>query len=281
MSCDIIPYNKPKTIVLGKMAEIKTKIVEAHGALQKAKEHAIAARDAYNKVPWYRPFKHNRLEKEYQNAMNDLTIANSEALIQNFKILRHIVELILLTFCIPMDGIQKIGQWIATGFEERDARFSCFVIKIIPFFEQNKRKLREKKNILEGVFRIILIISVVALIIFSISMFVLKKKSATKIESNTITESNTVDATEKVNIETIEFLQQKIIQLETSLNELKPNVEIQATESKESNSEEEVFDETDSEVDTVTENDSPLFDQMEENLDKKLESLNIENLYKE
>lgn len=281
MSCDIIPYNKPKTIVLGKMAEIKTKIVEAHGALQKAKEHAITARDAYNKVPWYRPFKHNRLKKEYQNAMNDLTIANSEALIQNFKILRHIIELILLTSCIPMDGIQKIGQWVATGFEERDARFSSFVIKIIPFFEQNKRKLREKKNILEGVFRIILIIFVVALIIFAISMFVLKKKSATKIESNTITESNTVDATEKVNIETIEFLQQKIIQLETSLNELKPNVEIQATESKESNSEEEVFDETDSEIDTVTENDSPLFDQMEENLDKKLESLNIENLYKE
>lgn len=215
MSYEIAEYEKPKTLVLGKMSAIKNEIQEAHKALQEAKDRCKSLRSQYNDTGWWRFFKRSKLKKELEFAMHDLTIANSEALIQNFKIMGYIIELMLLCFLIPMDGIQKTVQWCAAGFEERDARFSSLVRKIIPLFEQ---KRQNKPNILEGVVRILVVAVALGLIIFGITRLVLHKKSAALEPTTQTTNAMTAD-------DSADALQKRIIELENSLNELKKNVE--------------------------------------------------------
>lgn len=218
MSYEIAEYEKPKTLVLGKMSAIKNEIQEAHKALQEAKDRCKSLRSQYNDTGWWRLIKRSKLKKELESAMHDLTIANTEALIQNFKIMGYIIELMLLCFLIPMDGIQKTVQWCAAGFEERDARVASLVRKIIPLFEQNKQKRQNKPNILEGVVRILIVAIALGLIIFGIARLVLHKKSAA-LEPTTQT-TNAMPADDSA-----DALQKRIIELENSLNELKKNVE--------------------------------------------------------
>lgn len=218
MSYEITEYEKPKTLVLGKMSAIKNEIQEAHKALQEAKDRCASLRSQYINIRGFHPIKKHKLKKELEFAMHDLTIANSEALIQNFKIMGYIIELMLLCFLIPMDGIQKTVQWCAAGFEERDARVASLVRKLIPLFEQNKQKRQNKPNILEGVVRILIVAIALGLIIFGITRLVLHKKSAA-LEPTTQT-TNTMPADDSA-----DALQKRIIELENSLNELKKNVE--------------------------------------------------------
>ena len=218
MSYEIAEYEKPKTLVLGKMSAIKNEIQEAHKALQEAKDRCKSLRSQYINISGFHPIKKHKLKKELEFAMHDLTIANSEALIQNFKIMGYIIELMLLCFLIPMDGIQKTVQWCAAGFEERDARFSSLVRKIIPLFEQNKQKRQNKTNILEGVVRILIVAVALGLIIFGIARLVLHKKSAALEPTTQTTNAMSAD-------DSVDALQKRIIELENSLNELKKNVE--------------------------------------------------------
>lgn len=218
MSYEITEYEKPKTLVLGKMSAIKNEIQEAHKALQEAKDRCASLRSQYINIRGFHPIKKHKLKKELEFAMHDLTIANSEALIQNFKIMGYIIELMLLCFLIPMDGIQKTVQWCAAGFEERDARTASLVRKIIPLFEQNKQKRQNKPNILKGVVRILIVAVALGLIIFGIARLVLHKKSAA-LEPTTQT-TNAMPADDSA-----DALQKRIIELENSLNELKKNVE--------------------------------------------------------
>lgn len=216
MNFEITTYDKPKTIVLGKMSEIKNEIVEVRSALQDAKDRCVRAQSNYDDVPGWRIFKKRKMEKEYQRAMNDLAIANSDAIIQNFKIMGYIIELILLCFCLPMDLMQKTVQWVASGFEERDTRFSSFVQKTIPLFEANKNRGKTGVNLSKGFFRILIVCISIILAILGIRKLVSHKKDVVvPIEP---------DITQVSETETIESLQEKIIELESSINALKENI---------------------------------------------------------
>ena len=120
-------YNKPRTLVLGKISKITNEIVKAKSVVKAAKDRAILAQREYDNTAGIHFFRKSKLKKEYQRAMDDLTIANSEAIIQNLKIMGYIIELIPLCFCIPMDLIQGTVLWVTNGFSERDNIIRLFI----------------------------------------------------------------------------------------------------------------------------------------------------------
>lgn len=201
-------------------SKIKQSIQEASLKLSSAKSRVVSSRDAYKNTPWYKPITKRKLKKDYRNAMDELTIANSESNIQIFQILHSIIDLILIAFVIPMKLIKGLGEWCANGFEERDAVVSSLITTIVPVLKNNRGGRR--KNVLEGCIRILIVILGLLLIIFIFSkLFSHKKESTGKNQELVVMESEMSQDISNVN--TIDSLQKQISELEASLNELKNN----------------------------------------------------------
>lgn len=190
-------YNKPRTLVLGKISKITNEIVKAKSVVKAAKDRAILAQREYDNTAGIHIFRKSKLKKEYQRAMDDLTIANSEAIIQNLKIMGYIIELIPLCFCIPMDLIQRTVLWVTNGFSERDKRFTSFAKKTIPLFEQSKRPQKSGINISRGFSRLFIVCIVVAIAAFGIHK-AMHKKDATNTISTTNSQINQAESIEAV-----------------------------------------------------------------------------------
>lgn len=217
MNSDITVYNydKPKTFFLGKISKIINEITEATSAVSVARNRVTQARNEYENTSGIHFFRKSKLKKEYQRAMDDLTIANSEVIIQILKIMGYTIELIPLCFCLTMDLIQGIVLWVANGFSERDKRFASFAKKTIPLFEQNKRPQKSGINISKGLSRLFRVCIVVAIIIFGFQKIWMHNK-------NTAT-TTTTTTSQVTSAENIEALKNRMVELKSSINTLKEN----------------------------------------------------------
>lgn len=199
---------KPSVIninIFGKISEIKKEIEVTRNELQEAKNKYLSKKNEYNMTSKIRFFKRHKLKEEYENAMYELTIANSEALAKNFKIIGWTLELVLLCFFIPMELIKRTAQWCADGFEKRDKICDGMMDFMI---------------ILKGLLRIFICAMIIVVIVFSV-FIILKissnKKINAKLEQQTVVEE-TVDVSENIQNETIQSLQERIMELEATLN---------------------------------------------------------------
>lgn len=214
---------KKKTFVVKRVLKIKEEIQSSYNALQEAKSDLEQARYDYNSTSKIRIFKKRRLKREYEEANRKLIVANAEANIQIFKILGYTLELIVLCFLIPMDLIQRTGQWCAAGFEKRDAKMTSMIRSLIPILNENghhgkkgKSKSKSKYNILEGVLRILIAILIGSGVVFGIYRLFIYDSTPEK--ENAPAVATEVDTSES---ETINSLQKEIEALKASLDDLK------------------------------------------------------------
>lgn len=171
MGYDLVPTNEnSKTLVLGKISEISIKIKNASLELREAKDYLESINNEFEDTPWWRFIKKKKLKNELDKAERKLVLANSEAILQIFHILGYILELILLCFFIPMDLVQKTGQWVAQGFEDRDAKMVGLIgaISVLAKDKGTKRKML----CLRGILRIIIVLILITAISFGIYKFV-------------------------------------------------------------------------------------------------------------
>lgn len=214
---------KKKTFVVKRVLKIKEEIQSSYNALQEAKSDLEQARYDYNSTSKIRIFKKRRLKREYEEANRKLIVANAEANIQIFKILGYTLELIVLCFLIPMDLIQRTGQWCAAGFEKRDAKMASMIRSLIPILNENghhgkkgKSKSKSKYNILEGVLRILIAILIGSGVVFGIYRLFIYDSTPEKEDAPAV--ATKVDTSES---ETINSLQKEIEALKASLDDLK------------------------------------------------------------
>lgn len=212
---------KKKTLVVKQISKIKTEIQNAYNTLQEARGKLEQARYDYESTSKWHFLKRKRLKQKYESANHDLVMANAEANIQIFKILGYTLELIVLCFFIPMDLIQRTGQWCAAGFEKRDAKMASMIRSLIPILNENghhgkKGKSKSKYNVLEGVLRILIAILIGGGVLFGIYRLFIYDSTPEK--ENTPVIATEVDTSES---ETINSLQKEIEALKASLDDLK------------------------------------------------------------
>jgi hypothetical protein len=114
--------NKKDTFVRSKISHLFREIEKSTNEISTARDNAIKARNDYNRISAIHFIKRHKQRKKLENAKLDIQIANSNVSITIMKIVRDSLEIILLCFALPMDLIQKMGQWVATGFSKRDEK---------------------------------------------------------------------------------------------------------------------------------------------------------------
>ena len=129
--------------------------------------------------------------------MDNLVIANSEALIQQFKILGYILALIVLALFIPADAIIKTRNWVIDGFDESNEKMAN-IAKAMTLYNKNKRPQKSGINISRGFFRLFIVCIVVAIAAFGIHKARMHKKDATNTISTTNSQINQAETIEAV-----------------------------------------------------------------------------------
>lgn len=193
-----------KTIVSRKRAEILQEIKKTWNELQEKKDAAEMAKNNYYNTPWYHPIKRAQNKKKSKEAMDNLTMANSETIIQILKIIGEVVEFAFFCFLIPMDLIERMGRWVCDGFSRRDAATA----ELIDYVSSMDNP---KPNILKGFLRIIFIVVLVLFLVFIANKIFFHKDKEIQAPVNNESDSS----------ETIELMKKKIDDLEKTLKDLK------------------------------------------------------------
>ena len=191
-----------KTFALSKISTIKNEIANAISSFGEAKANLERAKRDRESLSWYQFRKKHKAQKEIEEARDALANANSDAIMQTFKILGLMLELILFCFLTPMDLIQKTGQWVANGFEERDEQSRRMLGAISSIAEKQKSQTK-RLNLKRGFLRIFIVLFIIICLLVTI-MFFLKRghreETITSIPTNSIQNFAAID--EQVFMET-------------------------------------------------------------------------------
>ena len=166
------------TFFLSKISNVRNEIKSARLELETAKNNYKAVCYELNVTSGWHFIKRRRLEREKREKMDALTLANSEALIQNFKIMGYMVEMVFLCFCMPMDLLQKVGRWVWSGFAERDEIINGQERRLIGLTKvvcSEVKNTQKKGSIGRGIVRLIIVILITSGISFGICEFVYKR----------------------------------------------------------------------------------------------------------
>lgn len=217
MDKELSTINEKKTFFCRKVVEIKDMIFEAFDEYADAKNDCMRLKNELANTSSFHFIKKSRLKKEYRNAMDELTFSNSNAIIFILKILGMILELLIFVFLTPMDLIQKMGQWVAEGFEKRDDKMVQLVGIISPLLDDKKSG---KSNLFEGFLRLIIVVIVILLIFFGIKkIFInnLKQEETNSVEnvlqieeSEKLLPQNDIYESEKITVMEKEILKHKV-----------------------------------------------------------------------
>ncbi len=191
-----------KTFALSKISTIKNEIANSISSFGEAKANLERAKRDRESLSWYQFRKKHKAQKEIEEARDALANANSDAIMQTFKILGLMLELILFCFLTPMDLIQKTGQWVANGFEERDEQSRRMLGAISSIAEKQKSQTK-RLNLKRGFLRIFIVLFIIICLLVTI-MFFLKRghreETITSIPTNSIQNFAAID--EQVFMET-------------------------------------------------------------------------------
>lgn len=191
-----------KTFALSKISTIKNEIANSISSFGEAKANLERAKRDRESLSWYQFRKKHKAQKEIKEARDALANANSDAIMQTFKILGLMLELILFCFLTPMDLIQKTGQWVANGFEERDEQSRRMLGAISSIAEKQKSQTK-RLNLKRGFLRIFIVLFIIICLLVTI-MFFLKRghreETITSIPTNSIQNFAAID--EQVFMET-------------------------------------------------------------------------------
>lgn len=191
-----------KTFALSKISTIKNEIANSISSFREAKANLERAKRDRESLSWYQFRKKRKAQKEIEEARDALANANSDAIMQTFKILGLMLELILFCFLTPMDLIQKTGQWVANGFEERDEQSRRMLGAISSIAEKQKSQTK-RLNLKRGFLRIFIVLFIIICLLVTI-MFFLKRghreETITSIPTNSIQNFAAID--EQVFMET-------------------------------------------------------------------------------
>lgn len=177
---EIVESNKSNQLLVGrKISEISLHIKENISTLKKTKDKYNDSKTTYNSLKWYQFIKKSKCKRDMQSAINELTIANSEAIGEIFKILGEILELIFLCFSIPMELIVRMGKWVVKGFEERDNRMGMLTDYVSDLAANNigSKKENTLNRMAKGAFRLLIFLATIGAIVFVISSIVKSSKS--------------------------------------------------------------------------------------------------------
>lgn len=177
---EIVESNKSNQLLVGrKISEISLHIKENISTLKKTKDKYNDSKTTYNSLKWYQFIKKSKCKRDMQSAINELTIANSEAIGEIFKILGEILELIFLCFAIPMELIVRMGKWVVKGFEERDNRMGMLTDYVSDLAANNigSKKENTLNRMAKGAFRLLIFLATIGAIVFVISSIVKSSKS--------------------------------------------------------------------------------------------------------
>lgn len=191
-----------KTFVLSKISTIKNEIANSIRSFGEAKANLERAKRDRESLSWYQVIKKRKAQKEIEEARDALANANSDAIMQTFKILGLMLELILFCFLTPMDLIQKTGQWVADGFKKRDEQSSLMLGALSSVAEKQKSQTK-RLNLKRGFLRIFIVLFIIICLVVTI-MFFLKRghreETITSIPTNSIQNFAAID--EQVFMET-------------------------------------------------------------------------------
>lgn len=191
-----------KTFVLSKISTIKNEIANSIRSFGEAKANLERAKRDRESLSWYQFIKKHKAQKEIEEARDALANANSDAIMQTFKILGLMLELILFCFLTPMDLIQKTGQWVANGFKKRDEQSSGMLGALSSVAEKQKSQTK-RLNLKRGFLRIFIVLFIIICLVVTI-MFFLKRghreETITSIPTNSIQNFAAID--EQVFMET-------------------------------------------------------------------------------
>lgn len=177
---EIVESNKGNQLLVGrKISEISLHIKENISTLKKTKDKYNDSKTTYNSLKWYQFIKKSKCKRDMQSAINELTIANSEAIGEIFKILGEILELIFLCFSIPMELIVRMGKWVVKGFEERDNRMGMLTDYVSDLAANNigSKKENTLNRMAKGSFRLLIFLATIGAIVFVISSIVKSSKN--------------------------------------------------------------------------------------------------------
>lgn len=188
--------------MLSKISTIKNEIANSIRSFGEAKANLERAKRDRESLSWYQFIKKHKAQKEIEEARDALANANSDAIMQTFKILGLMLELILFCFLTPMDLIQKTGQWVANGFKKQDEQSSRMLGALSSVAEKQKSQTK-RLNLKRGFLRIFIVLFIIICLVVTI-MFFLKRghreETITSIPTNSIQNFAAID--EQVFMET-------------------------------------------------------------------------------
>lgn len=181
-----------KTFALSKISTIKNEIANSISSFGEAKANLERAKRDRESLSWYQFGKKRKAQKEIEEARDALANANSDAIMQTFKILGLMLELTLFCFLTPMDLIQKTGRWVADGFKDRDERN----IQIMESMTSMAKKQNERLNFKRGFLRIFVISFIIICLVIIVMFFVKRghsEETITSIPTSNIQNFTTMD----------------------------------------------------------------------------------------